>query len=173
MAEQLLTSIIDEHDVIFSQQKNLLMTQLYLKKSQPKEALKSLLKVSDLSQLPLDMQADYYRDAAATYLRNNDLLNSIIARIKLIDLQPNKAESIAEQEGILRDLQTISFLNLQNTLKNNDDLKIAGWIELAIIAKQYANQSVALASNIKQWKLQYPTTIAQQILPLHTVLADL
>lgn len=162
-AEQLLFSIEKNSDAYVEQQKKILLAELYLAKQQPQQALVYVQRLGDISQLTVDTQADYYQIAAETYRRNNNLGENVIARINLMLLQPNKYDTEETRAEVFRDLQRLPIERLLVLQAENSAPTMLGWLDLAVIAKQFANQPIALVNHIKQWQRKYPVHSAQKM----------
>lgn len=69
-----------------------------------------------------------------------------------------------------RDLQSLPISRLNMLLQKSSSSITTGWLQLAIISKQYANQPNKLIAAIQSWQLEYVGNPANMILPTALVL---
>jgi hypothetical protein len=83
-------------------------------------------------------------------------LNSLLTNPKLL---------LQNRNIIWHDLQTLSLDKLNKLLSRSNSSLLRGWFELAITAKQNANQPQQLITQIFIWQQKYPNHPANNILP--------
>ncbi|MBN1684366.1 MAG: penicillin-binding protein activator [Gammaproteobacteria bacterium] len=178
-AQQLLQELDQiSLDPSIDQQKIILEAKLALKKDDPKLAVKKLQKVRHVQLLDQNAKMAYYLTAAESYERSNHLGESVIARIQLSEL-PNSASQLSlfpsstsatatiDKQSLIiwQKLQQVSLSQLKILLNQYKSRLIQGWLDLAILAKQNANDSKGLAENILSWKRIYLDHPANEITP--------
>jgi outer membrane PBP1 activator LpoA protein len=142
---------------------SILNAYLDLELDKPRAALNQLYSVTSSQSLPKREQLIFQKLAYQAYLRNNMLSYSMIAQIRIANLQGNS--NPAELHWIFRDLQNLTTPALQNIVKNYKSPLLVGWFKLALISKQYGNNSTQLFNALNQWQQNFPNNPAQQLLP--------
>ncbi len=154
-------------------QKMIAEAQLALKQNNPRLAINALSKVYNINMLPPQALITYYTNSVEAYFRTNRLARSTIARINLNPLLTNQIMLQQNENIIWRHLQTLSLSTLNRLLQNSNTANQKGWINLAIIAKQYSNNPTKLVLMIQSWQANYPDHVANNILPDATTLQSL
>jgi len=146
-------------------QKEIAQAKIDLSQNHPKSALKKLHQIKNPMGLPRETAIAYYVIAAEAHLRNNDLAYNAIALISLDSLLNNQELQQKNENIIWRNLQTLSLNDLQVLLQRCNTKLLRGWVRLAIIAHQNANNPAALLKSIKSWQQQYPQHPANNVVP--------
>lgn len=154
-------------------QKKIAQAKFCLLTDRPKAALKKLHQVTNPASLPREIAINYYTSAAEAHLRNNNLSYNTLALISLSSLLDNQASRDKNDDLIWRNLQTLSLDKLQLLLNRCNTILLRGWIRLAIIANQDANNPAVLSKDIKNWQQQYPKHPANNVLPDQAKIANL
>lgn len=165
-SQQLLNQInqspLDKKNI---SQKKIAQAKFALLQNHPKAALKKLHQIKNPMNLPYEVAATYYATAAEAHLRNNDLAYNTIALISLNSLLDDPKLQQQNQIVIWRNLQNLPLDKLKVLLKRCNTKLLRGWIQLAIIAEQDANNPAMLYKNIESWQQQYQQHSANSVLP--------
>ncbi len=140
-----------------------LRAYLTLLKGDTYQALQQLNRVTNTSGFSLRQRIIYFKVLYQTNLRNNRLVNAVIAQINLYNLLTNNHE--AQLNSIWRNLQQLSQQQLVTVINSNSSPLIKAWFQLALIAEQQANNPTKLVSEIQAWQQQHPNHPANQLLP--------
>jgi len=154
-------------------QKKIAQAKFYLLCDRPKVALKKLHQVKSPADLSQEVAISYYVTAAEAHLRNNDLAYNTLALMSLSSLYTDQVLQQKNNNLIWRNLQTLTLSKLQKVLHRCNTELLRGWIQLAIIAHQDANNPVALSENITKWQQQYPQHPAGRVLPSQEKITNL
>lgn len=123
---------------------------------------KVLSKVSNTNGLNTTWQLIYWQTAYSTYSRSANKPSSLYALIKYLQLSNSQSpENIAP---LWKQLQTLPISSLSN-FANSPDLMIQGWGQLALAARQNANQPQNLINAIQTWQVRYRNHPANQLIP--------
>lgn len=150
-------------------QKNIAQARLELLKNHPAKAIKALHRIRNPKSLSPKIAMMYYATAATAHLRNNDLAYSTISLISLNSLLNDNNLQQQNRLIIWRNLQTLSKSQLDSLLQRCDIALLRGWIQLAKIAKENANNPTMLYKKIKNWQQQYQDHPANNILPTNVL----
>ncbi|MGD9152375.1 MAG: penicillin-binding protein activator [Gammaproteobacteria bacterium] len=154
-------------------QKKIVQAKFYLLRDRPKTALRKLHQITNPVVLPREVARSYYTTAAEAHLRNNNLAYNTFALISLNSLLDDQASRDKNADLIWRNLQTLSLDKLQLLLKRCNTTLLRGWISLAIIAHQDANNPAVLSKDIENWQQRYQQHPANDILPDQDKIANL
>jgi uncharacterized protein len=166
-AQQILNSLHEEElSSELIAQKQLLQARLNLVNNQTKQAL-SMLRNLPAQQLAKQDQKEFRELLAAAYARGGNHFDSVRERVALDTLVTDPAAKQYNQQELWSSLQQLSLSRLQNyrnqaSVKN--DATLLGWLDLAILAKQYADDDQGLAQQISLWKQVSPEHPAQNLL---------
>lgn len=154
-------------------QKSIVDARLALKQNKPRLAINRLSTITRLNGLPEPILNAYYTTKTEAYLRNNKLAASTIALINFNSIISDSARIQENNNTIWCNLQTLKLSTLNLLLSQQNTLIVQGWLKLAIIAKQKANNPSQLAVNIQQWQVSNPGHPANTLLPSADVLQTL
>lgn len=133
----------------------------------PDLAAQKLDTIGAVYALPHHTQILYDQVAYQAYGRTNRLAKSVIAQIKLAQFsgqQLSGDQQLFATAHVWRNLQNLSSDDLLSNA-NNSDPTVRGWFELALAARQHANQPDALVMAINHWHQTHPDHPANQIIP--------
>jgi outer membrane PBP1 activator LpoA protein len=173
-AQQLLQQIKDvKTDTLIYANKMILQAQLALLNNKPKLAVRELHKVRDPKSLPHDVAITYYTTVADAHLRSDNLAYNTVALISLNSLLTDKQLQQQHRITIWHNLQTLPLSNLQKLLQRCTANLLRGWIQLAIIVRENANNPMNLYTAMEKWQQDYPQHPANNVLPDANTLASL
>lgn len=174
-SQQLLTQL--DNNVSLNEkidaQKKIAQAKFYLLRDCPKAALKKLHQIKNPVALSQETAISYYTTAAEAHLRNNNLAYNTLALISLNSFLDDQALRDKNNNLIWCNLQTLSLDKLQLLLKRCNTTLLRGWVSLAIVANQDANNPAVLSKDIKNWQQQYQQHPANNILPDQDKIASL
>lgn len=156
-AEQILAEInVEGLDTSFKIQKTLLGAQLALAQQQPEQAIEQLESISSIikSASP-ELQKEFYNKQIDAFYTRQDYAGSAMARQSLNELLTDEEQIRENHEIILRDLQELNPSDLSSLSDRPFDSTMAGWVELAYIAKTAGDETQA-QQNIDAWMQKYP-----------------
>ncbi|GMR07908.1 MAG: penicillin-binding protein activator [Gammaproteobacteria bacterium] len=115
-----------------------------------------LLNMNLPANLPGDLHADIHRMRAETFSATGNHIDFVSERVKL-ETYLNDQDALANnRELIWQGLMGLSAEALKKLQLNPPPNILSGWMELAFIAKRYANDPVQLASATDLWQRLYP-----------------
>ncbi|OGT21354.1 MAG: hypothetical protein A3C55_03455 [Gammaproteobacteria bacterium RIFCSPHIGHO2_02_FULL_42_13] len=147
------------------QQKLIIEAKLALQQKQSQKAVTIFQQIKSPAALPENIQQLYYQTAVTLYSHTNRLADSVIAQIHLTQLTSDADDANEITQNIWHNLQRLPLQQLQTLSKYQSSDLVNGWLQLAIIAKQYANQTKNLATQLMQWQQKYPSHPAISLLP--------
>jgi len=156
-AEQILAEInVEDLDISYQIRKNLLGAQLSLAQQKPDQAISQLNSLEDIikSTSP-ELQKEFYNKQIDAYYATRNFAGSAMARQSLNALLTDEEQIKENHEIILRDLQELSPAELSALTNRSLDSAMAGWVELAYIAKTSGDETQA-QKNIDAWMEKYP-----------------
>lgn len=139
--------------------------QLLLENNHPRWAVNKLHSMPNLKNLSSEQLIYYYFLASQAYLRMDSLSYSTLARMTLNDYLPDTISRQANQTIIWHSLLMLSSNQLNILLQKTSSDSTRGWLQLAWIAKQNANNPAQLSSALVAWKTSFPTHPANFLLP--------
>lgn len=133
----------------------LLTAELNLARHQGDIALETLLALNQQA-MPDYLIIRHLRDLATAYRQVGNLLESANT-LELLDarLGDNKGERLATQSDILRALTALNERTLQELQPSPPGVS-GGWMELALLIKQYGATPQTLTEKLQQWREQFP-----------------
>ena len=156
-AEQILAEInVDGLDTSFQIQKTLLGAQLALAQQQPQQAIDQLDSLSGIiKDASPELQKEFYNKQIDAFYSRQDYAGSAMARQSLNELIQDGEQIRENHEIILRDLQELTPSELSSLTDRPFNATMAGWVELAYIAKTAGDETQA-QQNIDAWMEKYP-----------------
>jgi len=156
-AEQILAEInVQDLDSSYQVRKTLLGAQLALAQQNSELAISKLNSISNVikSSSP-ELQKEFYNKQIDAFYATRDFAGSAMARQALNELITDDEQIKENHEIILRDLQELSPSDLSSLTDRAPNSTMAGWIELAYIAKTSGDETQA-QKNIDAWMEKYP-----------------
>lgn len=141
--------------------RGLLSAELNLARHQGDIALETLLGLIQ-PDMPHDLKVRHLRDLATAYRQVGNLLESANT-LQQLDMQlgDNTSERLAVQSEILRALTALNERTLRE-LQPSPPGVAGGWMELALLVKQYGTNPEALTRELQQWRERFPEHPALQ-----------
>lgn len=148
-------------------EQQLLFARIGLLQNQPGNAIQALNSIQTPDQLSNDLQVNQLKLRAAALLQLGQVLNSIETRVQLQALLSNDAAAQKENTLIIwKQIQRLSTQGLTDISHDTTKPVLAGWADLALIIDQYGNNNAQqLASQLQNWRQQYPQHPANALLP--------
>ncbi|RMG35348.1 MAG: hypothetical protein D6720_07345 [Gammaproteobacteria bacterium] len=132
----------------------LLRAELALARNQADRAVDLLLATLQ-SEMPTDLRKRHLRDLATAYRRLGNLLESANALQQLDALLQDPEARLQVQTEILRALSALNERTLEN-LKPSPPGVAGGWMDLALLIKQYGSDPEQLLPRVQQWRDDHP-----------------
>ena len=120
--------------------------------------------VRDISQLNLQRQLTYHNVYANTLSQSGRYFEAAKQRISHLSLITDELEQEAIKELLWQELLAIPNPAIYQTTLNNR--KTEGWLDLAIIAKTYANDPEQMIRALDVWTSRYKSEIPANHIPL-------
>jgi uncharacterized protein len=147
-------------------EKHLLLAQIDLIRDRPKMALSQLADITEIDELSLYQQAQYYKCLAQTYRALDKPIESVNERIKLDSVLSDEDELGNNRRELwltLTHIPSAELAALSAEAPNQSVLQ--GWLQLALIARKYRDNSNSLVAALDQWQSRFSTHPANSILP--------
>lgn len=148
-------------------EKYILLAAIKMTQGQPRAAISYLALAHNVNQLPHYYQKEYHESLASAYEEINNFTDAINERIKLNYLLEDNDSQVTNWRKLWLDLTRLPPSEL-NTLaiESDENRELAGWVRLALIARQSTSKGQTLLMHIETWQQQYPGHPANHILPL-------
>ncbi|MDP3267821.1 MAG: penicillin-binding protein activator [Legionella sp.] len=147
-------------------EKNLLQAKIDLIRDQPKSALNRLAKINETEMLSVYHQIQYHELFAQAHRSAGNKLEALNERIKLETLLTDKKSQSNNRRNLWLTLINIPQSELQTFAAEADNKsELQGWLQLALISKQYSNNSKSLLAALDQWQSQFSNHPGNYILP--------
>jgi outer membrane PBP1 activator LpoA protein len=145
--------------------KQILSAQLDLAKQDLTSAKLSLREIWTPTKLPENLQLKFYATRAEVYRRSGNTLDAVRDRVFLGRYLNSEEDQKANNKLIWDMLTQItpSTLKTLNLDKHKSDLN--GWLEFAVITKQYDASPEQLMRALASWRVQYPNHQAINLMP--------
>ena len=160
-----LKSISKPH--LQEQQNNLyysLLGQGLYRAEKDEQSIQQFLKVVSTEYLSLAQQQIFFDNYASALTRLKRHFESATQRMQHLQLTEDPLEREAVKEILWQSLMQISNPSIyQNSLNSS---LVSGWLDLAIIAREYDKQPEKLIRSLEVWKGRYSTHPANTDLPL-------
>jgi len=153
----------------YGARKQLLLAKLALAENDAERALALARSVEPGTPLSPALQAEIHAVRASAYATVGNLLEAARERVTLEPLLPSPQAVQENQHAIWLALSGLSEQALERLRTQPPPDILSGWMELAYIAKAYAQQPAVLNEHIAQWRGRYPghpaaPTLAQSLL---------
>lgn len=134
--------------------RDLLTAELRLQENLPTEALGALGTTIDRNA-PARLQRRYYRNLAEAYRQVGNPLDAAAALRSLDTLLHDPQARLDNQSEILRTLALMSE-NALRELQPSPPGIMGGWMQLALLSKQYSADRERLALQFADWRTRFP-----------------
>lgn len=166
-AEDILAQTSDL-TLIQSDEKAILMANIYLMKKQPRKAIVRLSTVKQRQHLPTFYQRYYHNNLAQAYEATGNAIDSVVERIKLDGLLPDEASRIENGRILWLTLSRLPPPELDTlATEAQDNSLLQGWARLALIPNNVAGSKKNILADIKQWQAHYSSHPANAFLSAH------
>lgn len=147
-------------------EKNILLAQIDVMRAHPKVALSKLARITEQQKLPAYQQVQFHELLAQAYSATAKPMESITERIKLEPLLIDENSQKANRRKLWLTLTHLSpvALNTEAALERPQS-ELQGWLQLALIARQYRDNSKVLFTALEQWQMHFQNHPANNILP--------
>lgn len=132
----------------------LLLTEVLLTEMRPLDALEALGEPPS-PELPIALQTRYYQDSARVFRQMGNLLESAKALQGLDPLVTDPQRRLDNQTAILRTLALLNEQVLEKLQPSPPGIE-GGWMQLALIVKQYGSDPGRLAPLFDAWRQRFP-----------------
>lgn len=149
---------------------HMLMAQALTSAQRTAKAADQYTKITQPDLLKKHQQISYYRDYAELLNSLSRHYESAIKRIALSELLTDQLE-IEENRELLW-LSLIQVENLKIYSNSLNSYLVTGWLELADLAKRYANQPETLLSSLEQWRRMFSEHPASKQMPIDMARAE-
>jgi outer membrane PBP1 activator LpoA protein len=133
----------------------LLRAELMFAQRRPDLALELLYQPRPADDAPIALQRRYLRDLANAFRLTGNLLDSANSLQELDALETEREKRLTVQAEILRNLALLNELVLRN-LQPSPPGVAGGWMQLALLIKQYGDDPQALQPELQQWRVRFP-----------------
>lgn len=156
----------DPNNSIVEAYKQILLTELALKKKNVQGAFTTLESLSSVQQLPFSLAIRYYTAKAIAHRGVGQLLESVQARVLLDPLLKEEPENTAQNRRIIWEtLMQVPLRTLKLAKIAPPPDILGGWLSLAYITKEYAAKTNQLSKALAEWHATYPLHPANMIAP--------
>jgi len=152
LLEQLQGRPLSEEHALLAR---LLRAELMLTQRRADRALELLYAPRPGPNTPPHLQRRYLRDLADAFRQNGNLLDSANTLQQLDALQTDPAERLNTQTEILRSLALLNELVLTNLQPSPPGIA-GGWMQLALLIKQFGHDPQALEPELQAWRATFP-----------------
>ncbi|KTD14041.1 penicillin-binding protein activator [Legionella israelensis] len=147
-------------------EKYLLQAKVDLMRERPQAAILKLASIHKHHQLPLYHQIQYHEMLAQAYQSSGKEIESVSERIKLERLLPDEASRENNRRALWLSLSRLPIGELNALAAETvEDNELQGWIQLAVIPRQYKDDSASMMRVVQEWLEEHPQHPAHQILP--------
>lgn len=149
-----------------SDQKNILLAKANLSRGQAQVAINTLAKVKNVNSLPTFYQAQFHEMLAYAFQMLGNPTQSLLERIKLGHILPDDASKANNRRLLWLTLMTLPVAELNAmSIEIKPNTELDGWIQLALIPRQYGEQSQKMLEAVEAWVAHHPHHPANLMLP--------
>ncbi len=149
---------------------HLLMAQSLTAALHTDQALTQYTQISNSELLKQYQQVSFYKDYAELLLELTHYYDSALQRIALAELLTDPLEMEENRELLWNSLMQIGNPSIYRNSLNS--YLVSGWLELANLAKLYAEQPDMLLVKLDQWRSMYVDHPAYQQMPIDMAQAE-
>jgi len=167
-----LLDTIDKVDLTESSKQlyHLLMAEALTAAQRPEQALGQYIKIQQPELLKKYQQINFFENYADLLLELTHYYESALQRIALSEFLTDPLEIEANRELLWSALMQLHNPGFYRNSMN--DMLVSGWLELANLAKVYADQPDALISELDQWRLLFQEHPAYKAMPIDMARAE-
>ena len=141
-----------------------LLGQGLLKAERLEESITQFRSVVDITQLKVNRQIAYYDLFANVLSKSGRYFEAVKQRIAHLALVTDELEQEAIKELLWQELLAIPNPALYQTSLNSREVE--GWLNLAIIANNFADQPEGMIRALELWTSRYKSIIPTNLIPL-------
>lgn len=134
----------------------LLVGEVALIQQQPFDSIRALQTVRDPESYSLEWQSQYYRLLADSLAANQRHADAAMTRIEAMHLFTDPDLREEQERKIWIELMTSPTGALEITRNRANEHDELGWLDMAIIQQQFANNPAALSTAMQEWNILYP-----------------
>lgn len=147
-------------------EKSLLLAKIDLIHDQAKGALVKLASIKAEESLSLYQQIQLHELLAQSHKIQGNYKDSVNERIKLEPLLSDNDSRIANQKALWLTLSNLPQAELDTmALEAANRSELKGWLQLALIARKYRDNSKSLLAALDQWQTHFSNHPANLLLP--------
>ena len=164
-ARNILTQLSVNTPVLLDE-KTILLAKINRIQNNPREILSRLAQVKAVNALPGYYQAQFHELLASAYSALHHPTESINERVKLEAILTDNNLRANNRRALWLALTQLPNEEL-NTIhaEAGDDVLMRAWMELALIAREYASAPQQLLNALHQWRNRYPNHPGNTLLP--------
>lgn len=134
----------------------LLVGEVALTQNQPFDSIRALQTVRNPEQFSPEWQSHYYRLLADSLAANQRHADAAMTRIEAMPLFMDPDLREEQERKVWIELMTSPTGALEITRNRADRHEQLGWLDMAIIQQQFANNPAALSEAMQEWNILYP-----------------
>lgn len=134
----------------------LLVGEVALTQDQPFDSIRALQTVRNPEQFSPEWQSHYYRLLADSLAANQRHADAAMTRIEAMHLFTDPDLREEQERKVWIELLTSPTGALEITRNRADQHDELGWLDMAIIQQQFANNPAALSEAMQEWNILYP-----------------
>ncbi|WP_058534232.1 penicillin-binding protein activator [Legionella saoudiensis] len=146
-------------------QKNILLAQIDVMRDRPQKALSKLASIEQKDGLPRYQQAQYHELLAQAYRAIDKPMESITERVRLDPLLMDEDKQKLNRRKLWVTITHLSQAELDNAAATAVQPEMQGWLQLALIARKYRDNSKLLLAALDHWQTQFNNHPANNLLP--------
>lgn len=147
-------------------EKELLLAKINLLKDNPQATLTQLTRIKHRDRLSSMQQIQFHELAAQAYQRSGKKMMSVAERIHLETLLHDEAALVSNRRSLWLALLHMSTKELQTMATETPaQSELHGWLQLALISRQYRFNTASLLSALDTWQAHFSTHPANHMLP--------
>ncbi|MFT5519941.1 MAG: outer membrane PBP1 activator LpoA protein [Enterobacterales bacterium] len=149
---------------------HLLTAQALVLANREQQALAQYNQIKEPTLLKTYQQINFHRDYANLLDSLSRFYEGSLQRIALSGFLKDELEIEENNELLWQSLMLVSNINIYRNSLNS--MLVSGWLELASLAKNYAEQPDILVANLEQWRTIYKEHPANKQLPIDMARAE-
>ncbi|MFI4918608.1 MAG: penicillin-binding protein activator [Legionellales bacterium] len=155
-----------ELSVIQMDEKKILLAKIDLINDRSKAALAKLTSIQPAQNNSLFYQVQLHELLAQAYRAEKNPSAAIAERIQLAHLLTDASSQITNERLLWLTLTNISAVELSLLAeKEANHAEFEGWLQLALISRNYRDHAPSLLAALDNWQTQYSTHPANRLLP--------
>ena len=149
-----------------SDEKNILLAKIDFMRGQPQQAIAKLSGIQQKDRLSIFFKAQYHEILAGSYEAVGNAAAAVTERIKLERLLPDEQSHANNRRALWGTLSKLPVAELNTmAIEAKEASELQGWMQLALIPREYAGSDRKLFAQVEQWQQRYPNHPANSLLP--------